>query len=309
MATLEQTIADLVRANKALDIAADQAESLLLRAFRRAEAQAFRRIAELMVEAPNFSTTDLTNRLAWYFQNIPSLQIAGSQAAYGEAVVSYLDDYPRLGELASKILSSVNIPKDLTLIPDELIRALQGRDSDWFNVLNTDALARLDRQLLDSVVVGRTPANALSSIKGTITGSYPWGKTRGLYEWHAGTYARTAAMRFSRQILKDQANELNLETFVYVGPVDAKTRPFCLELAGGAFTREEIEDFDNGQTGDTFSDGGGFNCRHTWSPVPRDVYNELKEQPNEGQDIVNKEITEQKLPLAETLQPKGQGAV
>ena len=35
-----------------------------------------------------------------------------------------------------------------------------------------------------------------------------WGKGRGLYEWHAGTYARTAQMRNARQMLKVKADEL-----------------------------------------------------------------------------------------------------
>ena len=73
---LEKTIADIVRANGELERAAARAEASLLASFRRAEAKAFTRIAELLADAPNFSSTDLKARLAWYFQNIPSNEIA-----------------------------------------------------------------------------------------------------------------------------------------------------------------------------------------------------------------------------------------
>ena len=294
MATeLEKTIADIVRANAQLEQAAARAEASLLVAFRRAEARAFERISSLLASAPNFSTTELTNRLAWYFQNIPSLEIAAAQSAYGTAIESYLDKYPRLGRLAEGIIQAGGIPKDLTAIPQEVINALRTRDINHFNFLNSGALARLDQQLLDSVVIGRTPAGTLSQLRGVITGSYSWGQTRGLYEWHAGTYARTANMRFSRQIIGTKADELKLRWFIYVGPVDSKKRPFCLEIVGGSFEREDIEDLDNGQTGDTFSDGGGFNCRDTWSPVGKDVFDDLRAEDGGGAPMVNETISRQ----------------
>ena len=302
---LRKTIRSLVRANRALERSAASAEDALLKAFQRAEGRAFTRIAELLAEAPNFSTTNLTDRLAWYFQNVPSLEVAQSNTAVNGAIKSYLDNYPRLGKLAEDVLASTHIPKDLATIPPEVINALKGRDATFFADLTTAANTRLDQQLLDSVILGRTPTNALSQIRGTITGTYAWGKTRGMYEWHAGTYARTAQMRFSRQILKTQAEELDLKTFVYIGPVDSKKRPFCLEIVGGAFNRDEIEDLDNGQTGDTFSDGGGYNCRDTWSPVPKELFDQLREPDNE--DLVNEEISRQS-PIS-GLEPGSRGVI
>lgn len=293
MATIDATIKDLVSANLALEAEAAKAEAEILALFKRAEARAFSRIAELMQTAPNFSTEELQRRLEWYFANIPSNEIAQAQLLYGEGVVSYLDKYPGLGKLAESVLGAGGIPKDFVNIPKELIDALRTRDVTFFNELNAEALRRLDRQLLDSVVIGHTPSNALAQIKGVITGSYPRRQTSGLYEWHAGTYARTANTRFSRQILKAKADELNLETFVYIGPVDSKNRPFCLGIVGGAFTRLEIEELDNGQTGDVFSDGGGFNCRHTWSPVSQNIFDELREDPDGSKEQVQKEIGRQ----------------
>lgn len=296
----KKQLESLAKANAALERDLLKAQGDLIKAFRRAELAMMQRVTQLVATGPNFSTTQLQARLAWYFQNIPSSEIGQMQAQYGRAVTSYLDKYPRIGNLASSVIDAgARIPSDLTRMPPELIKALRGRDVAFFNELNQQALNRLDRNLLDSVIVGRTPVGALESIRGTITGSYPWGQRRGLYEWHAGTYARTANVRFSRQILKEKADELKLENFVYIGPV-GKNRPFCAGIIGGAFTRVEIDDMDNNQTGDVFSDGGGFNCRHTWSPVDKAFFDALKKEDGTGevQKQLEKTLPKPKPPVA-----------
>lgn len=55
--------------------------------------------------------------------------------------------------------------------------------------------------------------------------------------------------------------------FLYDGPVDSKTRPFCAEHAGKVYTLRALKNLDNG-TGlpvETFA--GGPNCRHRLSPI------------------------------------------
>ena len=50
--------------------------------------------------------------------------------------------------------------------------------------------------------------------------------------------------------------------YVYIGPVDEKTRDECLQMASaGRLTLEQIKS----QFGEAvLVDGGGFNCRHKW---------------------------------------------
>jgi len=57
--------------------------------------------------------------------------------------------------------------------------------------------------------------------------------------------------------------------YVYVGPVDAVVRPFCLQHVGRVYTRAEIDALDNGQLPNVFVTGGGYNCRHLWAPISR----------------------------------------
>ena len=57
------------------------------------------------------------------------------------------------------------------------------------------------------------------------------------------------------------------QPFWYVGPVDLKTRPFCLERVGKVYTRDVIEAMDNHQLPNPFITGGGYNCRHSFLAV------------------------------------------
>ena len=55
--------------------------------------------------------------------------------------------------------------------------------------------------------------------------------------------------------------------YLYDGPEDRKTRPFCQSVIGRAYTLEAIKRLDNGQGLSVEVHRGGYNCRHRWSPI------------------------------------------
>ena len=60
------------------------------------------------------------------------------------------------------------------------------------------------------------------------------------------------------------------EKMRYVGPIDEKTRDFCVKAwDAGELTKKQIKEKfpDNGQGGDPIIRRGGYNCRHQWFPV------------------------------------------
>lgn len=83
----------------------------------------------------------------------------------------------------------------------------------------------------------------------------------------AGTLYDTTVNVFARQVeaMKSQPDDV----FAYMGPADAKTRPFCVERVGKVFTQDEINAMDNGQLPNCFLTGGGYNCRHQWIAVSK----------------------------------------
>lgn len=60
------------------------------------------------------------------------------------------------------------------------------------------------------------------------------------------------------------------QAFLYTGPVDGRTRDWCLQRVGKVYTRREIEQMDNGQLPNAFVTGGGYNCRHSFIAVASD---------------------------------------
>ena len=91
------------------------------------------------------------------------------------------------------------------------------------------------------------------------------GRLRTLYD--------TTISIFGRQVeaMKAQPDDV----FAYVGPVDAKLRPFCRAHIGKVYTKAEIDALDNGQLPNVFLTGGGYNCRHVWQVVSK--FSELRD--------------------------------
>lgn len=57
------------------------------------------------------------------------------------------------------------------------------------------------------------------------------------------------------------------QAYLYVGPVDARTREWCLDHVGYVYSRDAIEQLDNGQLPNALLTGGGYSCRHTFLAV------------------------------------------
>lgn len=71
-----------------------------------------------------------------------------------------------------------------------------------------------------------------------------------------------------RQVEAIRTEDLGPEQpYLYTGPIDDKTRDFCLERVGQVFTRAQIAEMDNGQMANVFVTGGGWNCRHSFLAV------------------------------------------
>ena len=84
----------------------------------------------------------------------------------------------------------------------------------------------------------------------------------GLLPHQTEAFVNTALNNYSRTITAQMADDLPPDTkFIYIGPVDEKTRNICLQMAGaGELTKAEIQSNYAG----SFIDGGGVNCRHSW---------------------------------------------
>jgi hypothetical protein len=90
------------------------------------------------------------------------------------------------------------------------------------------------------------------------------------------TEIATTRMGFQRIVHLEKAKKAGITQFLYVGPDDDVTRPFCAEWVDRVFTLDEIAQMDNGQGLPVEVYGGGYNCRHHWRPVSDDLAAELR---------------------------------
>ncbi len=79
--------------------------------------------------------------------------------------------------------------------------------------------------------------------------------------------ARTRIASFGRELTATAAEAAGLDHYLYSGPIDGVTRSVCRQLAGKVFTRSQIEQMNNYQLAPVLTRGGGYRCRHSWSPL------------------------------------------
>lgn len=85
----------------------------------------------------------------------------------------------------------------------------------------------------------------------------------------------TALSAFNRTVTTVKATDAGIDYFVYFGPDDNKTRPFCRARVDKVYTLAELRKMDNGQGLPVEQYLGGYNCRHHLAPVDLATAKEL----------------------------------
>ena len=83
----------------------------------------------------------------------------------------------------------------------------------------------------------------------------------------ARTLHDTAVSTYGRSVDQIDLAGTNAERFLYIGPDDDATRPFCQRYVDKVLTRGEISELDNGQLPNVLLTAGGYNCRHKWQYI------------------------------------------
>jgi hypothetical protein len=151
-------------------------------------------------------------------------------------------------------------------------RVLRGRTVDaarlepwrlWHLEDLRDESTVISRALGGAVMRGSLGRKAARSIPQEIAKilEHAEGRVQTLYD--------TAVSIYGRQVEAESAGDDPAVRFAYMGPVDQKTRDFCLRHVGKVYTRAEIDKLDNGQLSNVYLVGGGWNCRHVWMEIAK----------------------------------------
>ncbi len=156
-------------------------------------------------------------------------------------------------ELAQRqILTDMELIADIT---EETLRGLTNFSKTTF----TDHLGSmgkvLKKEIVKGVISGATDKAILQAIQ----------QQAGLSTAQMETLITTGLNDYSRSVGRVMADEMNpKQRFRYVGAIDDKTRPICLKMwSAGTLTLKEIDE----KFPARFVEGGGFNCRHQWTPL------------------------------------------
>jgi hypothetical protein len=141
---------------------------------------------------------------------------------------------------------------------DALVAMKQLRLAELLQV-GDDVAVQLWRITLDGVVGARPVLDLVDDIADVLD----------ISARHARTVYDTAVATFSRQVEQLGTTGAPDEAFLYVGPDDEKTRPFCEAHVDRVYSRAAIDTMDNGQLPNVLLTAGGYNCRHLWKRVSR----------------------------------------
>lgn len=164
-----------------------------------------------------------------------------------------------LDELAASILAAQGVSQTLgPSVVDTLAAWKEFRLADLLDIAD-DAARAIQRIALDGTLGLRPVDRMIQDVSKALDLSFRLARTQ--YD--------TAVSMFARQVEHVTSDGTPGELFVYVGPIDEKARPFCREWIGKVRSRAAIDKLDNGQIGDVFLSGGGYNCRHLWKRVSK----------------------------------------
>jgi len=81
------------------------------------------------------------------------------------------------------------------------------------------------------------------------------------------TEVNTKLSMYGRGVTAAMAEEAGLSFYLYTGPQDGETRKFCSPLVDKVVSESQMRKLNNRQGLSVKTAGGGYNCRHSWSPV------------------------------------------
>lgn len=199
------------------------------------------------------SADNLRNAMEVRAQILAALRDAGAEALEDELEQA-------AAEVAAEVLQTV--PGSAEFAPraiQQIERVLRGQVDELANVW--DAGADTLRLAIDrGVITGLPLEDLIERVEGALDLTFS----------QAETVVNSAIMGTHRATLLAVAEETGEElVYLYVGPDDGKTRPFCGQHEGKAFTREALDRLDNGagQPKPVSVFLGGYNCRHSLAPM------------------------------------------
>jgi hypothetical protein len=195
--------------------------------------------------------------------------VAGSrnpmeQLGFRQMEIEFMEEYDKSIDRAMTMNKNIGIKTDLNRV-DFITTVNQIKKAD-FGVFEAEAKsldAMIKARLVNSLVLGEDYQKSVSLLADDLLGA---DEKSGKLARFASTYMNTAFVSLGREVDMEIYEKIGggepTAEYIYVGPIDNKTRDFCLQHVGQTRTRAEWEEIGEEEGLDFFVEYGGFNCRH-----------------------------------------------
>jgi hypothetical protein len=174
-----------------------------------------------------------------------------------ESVEDFIDQQNKMLEAINESISVVD-PTWTPLFIQTEVESIQALTvQNVFDDIVVPSVAKNVKDSLLSMVIDTPPSLAISNLALTL-------------ERGAGTLqteVRTKISQFGRSVNMIAADTVGMDHYLYTGPKDGITRSFCRPLVNKVVDKTQLGKLNNGQGLSVRTSGGGYNCRHSWSPV------------------------------------------
>jgi hypothetical protein len=150
------------------------------------------------------------------------------------------------------------------------LKTAVGTTLEGYNSVASETLARLNQEILDYSIAGKTRQEMQDAIRGILSGTKDvLGKDMSV---RSKTFVQDAIMKYhntANLLLSEQAG---IKYFKYFGSIIETTREFCRDHLNEVRTREEWEQIGQQNWAGKAPGGimlsvGGYGCRHHFVPV------------------------------------------
>ena len=217
-------------------------------------------------------------------------QIVGllDETAFNRSIAGLSKTYNAVTAKTGEGLKAAGIDPKFTRGDARALTAIKEMDFRRWQAFSTELVDTVQRSIIDSVVSGDRLSVMADSIADTLLGI---GEKPSLIRSRAQTLANTYIQSFDRTVTARKAQQAGIKTFIYLGPDDELTRPFCDDVLAGnknngfnipgksgkvIYTLSEIESMNNGTPLNPLNFGGGYNCRHKFRPISKELAKDIK---------------------------------
>jgi hypothetical protein len=187
---------------------------------------------------------------------------------YDGTIKPFINEYDYAQTAALESLRVMEVPSvRLAPIDSRALTNIKALDLRYLSAIGGKAIEETAFAVANSVLLGAPRSAGVQAIRSTLSSQL---------QGHAATYYDTAIVRYDRTTTMRVWTAAEIREYLYRGPNDIKNRPFCHKHVGKVYTLDQIKAMD--QDPDILKSsrpllpvltyGGGWNCRHIWSPIP-----------------------------------------